>query len=264
MGFIWGNDGPSKGCPLMGPGSSCNPWRKDGTNELLHQPVRLPTAANAGGLSPLDVERKIPRQLPATGNPKPEQKAHRGTIWGQTQSPSPTRQRHWVTFAEGRAPFPTEESLESYTRNTEAHWLPIPTWHTERAPHDKTDWSRPGEGKGEEDLECPPLLKPHLQEFLHGEELSLASAKVGDGLLPPPTSTPKDTEPSPLHQSAWIQWGAWHVEMPTWWRKLLKIPGHDDCQEFAHKEHTSSGVPKAHNQAKGVESYYTPCQQIHQ
>ena len=39
--LIWGNDGPSEEHPLMSPGSSCNPWRKDGKDEPLHQPQML-------------------------------------------------------------------------------------------------------------------------------------------------------------------------------------------------------------------------------
>ena len=58
-GFVWGNDGTSKGCPPMGPGGSNNAWRKDGTDELLHQPAMLwqlencwrsPAMTTAGGL----------------------------------------------------------------------------------------------------------------------------------------------------------------------------------------------------------------------
>ena len=78
-----------------------------------------------------------------------------------------------------------------------------------------------------------------------------AGAEVGDSLPPMPTSMPKDLEPSPLCQSAWIQWHTWHVEMPTWWREHLKIPGHNDCQEFACKVCASFEVPKVCNWAKG-------------
>ena len=41
MRLIWENDGHGEGCPPMGPGSSHNPWRKDGKNEPLHQQVML-------------------------------------------------------------------------------------------------------------------------------------------------------------------------------------------------------------------------------
>ena len=160
-------------------------------------------------------EWKAPRQLPTAGVP----------FKGR---PSPTKQKHWMTFAKGRAPSPTKESPDSDARIDEAHWLPLPTWQTERAPHNEANCLRSGEGKGEEDLECPLPLEPHLQELLGGEESSPASAEVGDG-LPPPMSMPKDPEPSPLCQSDWIQWSAQHVETPTWWKELLKILGHDNC-----------------------------------
>ena len=35
---IWGDDGPHKGCPAMGPSGSCDPGRVDGEDELLHWP----------------------------------------------------------------------------------------------------------------------------------------------------------------------------------------------------------------------------------
>ena len=120
--------------------------------------------------------------------------------------------------------------------------LPLPAWQAEVAPHDEANWSRPEEGEGEEDLECPPPLEPHLQQLLGWEELPLTGAEVEDGLM----SMPKDLEPSPLYQADWIQWHTCHVETLTWWRDLL------------NKVHASFEVPKAHNQAKGVDNYYTP------
>ena len=89
---------------------------------------------------------------------------HRGTVWGQTQSPSPTRQKCWMTFAEGRVPLPTEES----GKWCQSRWSPPVTWQNERAPHYGVNWLRPGGGKGEEDLECPLPLESHLQELLGG------------------------------------------------------------------------------------------------
>ena len=41
---------------------------------------------------------------------------HRGTIWLWTKSPSRTQQKHWVTFAEGRAPMSGKENQEGDAR----------------------------------------------------------------------------------------------------------------------------------------------------
>ena len=74
-----------------------------------------------------------------------------------------------------------EESPERDARVDKAHWLPLLTWQTERALHNESTWSRPEGGKGEEELECPPLLEPHLQELLSGEVSFLAGIEVGNG-----------------------------------------------------------------------------------
>ena len=119
----------------------------------------------------------------------------RGTVQGWAQSSSPSWQKQWVTFAEGRAPSLSKDSLKSNAEIDEAHHLPPPTWQTEKVPHDGADWSRPEAGEGQEDLECPLPPEPHLQELLGGKESFLASTKV-----------PDDPEPSPLCQLDWIQW----------------------------------------------------------
>ena len=191
---------------------------------------------------------------------------HRGTIWGWTQPPSPTRQKCCVTFAKGRAPSLTDERSECDARVDVAHQLPPLTWQTEEVPFKEADWLMPrGEAgtilaEGDEDLESPPPLKPHLEQLLGIEELSPVGTKVGDGLPPPPTSTPEDPEPSPLCQLAWIQWHARHVEMPPWWRELIKIPSHEVYQEFAWKVHASFEVPNVHNWAKRVDNDHPPHQ----
>ena len=105
-----------------------------------------------------------------------------------------------------------EETPERDVGVDEAHQLPLPTWQTERALHDESDWSRQEGGEGEEELECPPPLEPHLHELLSGEELFLADAEVGDGFQQ--TLMPDNLEPSPMCQSDWILWHACQVEMP--------------------------------------------------
>ena len=48
--------------------------------------------------------------------------------------------------------------------------------------------------------------------------------------------------------------------MLSWWRELVKVPSHEDHQEFTWKLHASFKVPKACNQAKGVDYYYMQLQ----
>ena len=140
----------------------------------------------------------------------------RSTVQGSTQSPSPTRQKHWVTFAEGRAPSLTEESPEHDALVDEAHQLPPPMWQTEEAPPNEANWIRSGGVEGDEDLECSLPLEPHLQELFSREKPSLAGTKVGDCLSTLLMSMPKGPEPSPLHQLDWILWHARHVPMLPW------------------------------------------------
>ena len=81
---------------------------------------------------------------------------------------------------------------------------------------------------------------------------------VGEGLLLPLMSMPKDPECSPLWQSAWIEWHTRHMEMLPWWRELIKIPGHKDYQEFAWKVHASFKMPKVCNWVKRVDNDHIP------
>ena len=60
------------------------------------------------------------------------------------------------------------------------HQMPQPTWETEDAMRDDSNWLRAV--GGEEELECPPLLEPCLQELLCGEKMPLAGAGVDDSL----------------------------------------------------------------------------------
>ena len=211
-------------------------------------------ATNTGDPGPLDIKEKIPGDFPLQGTQSQSRGPQatfccRDTVWGWAQAFSPSQQRWQVIFAKRRAPSPPKKSLECDARIDKALWLLPPTWQAERVLEDGANWSRPEEGEGEEDLECPPLLEAHLQELLGGEESFLAVAEVRDGF--PPASMPNDLEPSPLHQSDQIQWHTHQVEMPAWWRELLEVSGHDNCWEFAQKVHTSFEVPKACNWAKG-------------
>ena len=74
----------------------------------------------------------------------------------QTQSPSPTQQKQWVTFTEGRAPLSGEESLERDTRIDEAYQVPPLTWQTERALCNESDWLRAEGGEREERIGVSP------------------------------------------------------------------------------------------------------------
>ena len=101
-------------------------------------------------------------------------------------------------------------------------------------------------------------MKPHLQELLGEEEPSAASAKVGDGLPPPPTSMPKDLEPSPLYHAEWIEWHTRHVLILCWWEEPVEIPSHEDYQLFTRKVCASFDVLKVGNWAKGGNNDHTP------
>ena len=81
-------------------------------------------------------------------------------------------------------PLPPSSSDEGQERDAgvdRAHQMSWLTWGTEGMMQDDSNWLRV-EG-GEEQLECPPPLEPHLQELLSGEEMFLASTGVEDGLL---------------------------------------------------------------------------------
>ena len=64
---------------------------------------------------------------------------------------------------------------------------------------------------GEEELECPPSLEPHLQELLSREETFLAGTGVDDGLSQ--TSMPNNPEPSPMEKTEWILWPTQQMDM---------------------------------------------------
>ena len=201
----------------------------------------------------------------------------RGTPQEWTQSPSSTRQKHWVTFAEGRVPL-LGESLRHGVREclhdagTEmGYQVPPLMWQTEATPWEMADWSRPWEEaptilveEEDVDLRCLLALEPHLQQLLGEEEPSLAGINVGDNLPPLPMPTfppqplpPKDPKPSALHTSDWIEWCARYVQMPSWWEELTKILHHVDHQEFTLKVHPSFEMPKVCNWLKNVDNYHT-------
>ena len=197
-------------------------------------------------------QREDPQVTSHCGQPEgvltaegPQTTSHqKGTVRGWAQPSSSSQQKWHVTFAEGRAPSSSEDSPERDARIDEAHQLPPPTWQDERVGNERSNWSRLEAGE-EEDLECPLLLKPYLQELLGGEDLA-------------GTEVPYDPEPSPLHQMDWIQWHTHQIEMLTWWTQLQEVSRDNACWEFAWKVHVSFVVPKACNQAKGVDNDYTP------
>ena len=136
--------------------------------------------SHQGGKMDIDFHQWVPWAIPY----------QRGATQGHTQSPSPTRQKCQVTFTNGRGHLLTEESPEHNARADEGYQLPPPMWQTEEAPHKEANWSRPREEagtipvKGDEDLESPPPLEPHLEQLLAEKEPSLVSAEVGDAPLP--------------------------------------------------------------------------------
>ena len=71
-----------------------------------------------------------------------------------------------MTFAEGREPMSGKKSMERDAGVDKAYQMPWLTWGTGGMMHDDSNWSR-AEG-GEEELECPLPLDPHLQKLLRG------------------------------------------------------------------------------------------------
>ena len=143
-----------------------------------------------------------------------------------------------------------------WCQNRRTYQLPPPMCHAEEVPHEEANLLRPWEEvetnliKGDEDLECPPPLKPTYRKSWVGKSPPWQTPRQKAD-CPPLMSMPEDPEPSPLCQSQWIEWSSRHVLMPPWWGgELMKIPGHKDYQEFTQKVHASFEVPKAHDWAE--------------
>ena len=166
----------------------------------------------------VDHQTKVPQVMSCHGDPAKR--------WAQSLSPSQSRQQ--VTFSHS-------SPKSSPKRDISVKRTPPTNLGGESRPGDQSDWSRPEE----EDLECPPSLEPHVQEFLRGEEMLLAGAGVGDSLLQ--SSTP---EPSPTESAEWIKWHMQQLDMPAWWWELKEVPSQDNLQEFAQSVWASFEVPK--------------------
>ena len=108
------------------------------------------------------------------------------------------------------------------------------------------DWSQPAGG----DLEDPPVLDPHIREFLSEIELHLVVEGMNLISLWPlshPLMTPR---------SGWGGMPAkWQI--PTWWPELVKIPTSRDPISFAKWVWASFQFPKAKCLQKG-ENDHTP------
>ena len=89
-----------------------------------------------------------------------------------------------------------EESLERDIGVDKAYQMPQLTWGTEGTMHDDSNSRVEG---GEDELECPLPLEPHLQELLSGEETFPASTGAEDSF--PQTLMPDD----PMKNAEWIQ-----------------------------------------------------------
>ena len=192
---LWGNDGPCLVSPAVGPGSSHNPVRTDGDDDLLHQPLAVHQPPVLLQLMMLCQPQEVPilriveRKSP--GGPMPwggwgqTRMSPATSHWGgatqeQTNSPSSTRWRYQVTFAEGRVPLlrgcPHDTSAEM------AYQLCQPMWQTKATPQKVANWSRLREEdqailvEEDVDLKSPPPLELHLQQHLGEEEPSPAGA----------------------------------------------------------------------------------------
>ena len=176
-------------------------------------------------------------------------------LWGTGVRSEDPRHRHWVTFADGRAPSSTDESLGHDARVDDALQLPPPMWLTEEVPQGGADCSMdlprhetetiPAEG--EDKLENLLPLEPHLGQLLGEKEPSPA----GDNLS-------EDPEPSPMCHLDCIAWDTRCILMLSWWKELVEVPGQEDYQLFTRMVHTSFEVPKACSQAQGLNNHHMP------
>ena len=83
------------------------------------------------------------------------------------------------------------------------------------------DWSQLAAG----DLGDPPVLDPHIREFL-----SKTESPGGRGDEPNWPMTPKPPFDDPKE---WVRWCTYQVETPTWWLELVKVPTSRDLISFA-------------------------------
>ena len=114
-----------------------------------------------------------------------------------------------------------------------------------RSSDETVDWSQSPGG----DLGNPPVLDPHVCDFLLGTE---ASGNRGEE---PDQSTM--SEPSFNNPQEWVRWHACWAGTPAWWAELVKVPTPRDLISFAKWVWASFQFPKAKFLGKG-ENDYTP------
>ena len=237
---LWGNDGPCKGDPAMGPCSSCNPGGMDGEDESLHQLLTFYQLLALKQLLTKEVQIfGTARRSP--GNSMPRRN------WGHTRK------------FPGKLP-PRRNGLSVAPTNV-ADWGNT-TRDGQLVKTKRGGSNHPGQRRCRSWVSPTTGAPPH--QLLGEEEPSLVGADMGD-CLPPhwcqhnphqcchvkiwslPFCIPQD----------WIEWCTRYVQMPSWWEELTKIPDHTDHQEFGLKVCASFEVPKASNQAKKVDNYDT-------
>ena len=89
-----------------------------------------------------------------------------------------------------------------------------------------------GERK-ESDLGPPPTLMPELECFLETPTTTW-SARDRQGL---------PLEPSINNYEMWLEWQAFQLDTPDWWKELVAIPNAGDPERLARKIHASFKVP---------------------
>ena len=153
----------------------------------------------------------------------------------------------WFCLVDGdHSPSPSSDSNET----TEMLYLNQPMEEDDCASlssnSDETiDWSQSARG----DLGDPPVLDPHVHEFLLETE---ASGSRGDE--PNQSTMPKPHFDNPQE---WVRWHACWVETPAWWPELVKVPTPRDPISFAKLVQASFQFPKAKFLKKG-ENDHTP------
>ena len=149
------------------------------------------------------------------------------------------QQRRQITFAKGRPPSSSDNSLERDAGVDRAYQMPWLTWGTEDAKHDDSDWSRLK--GGEEELECPlPLDPPSSSSWVGG---NVPSWHRGWRQLPANFDA-RGPQTFPYAKCGVDMVVHSQVEMLAWWQELWEVPGHNDHQELTWKVQGLFELPK--------------------
>ena len=113
--------------------------------------------------------------------------------------------------------------------------------------NETVDWSQPVRG----DLGDPPILDPHVREFLSGIESPGSRGDESDQ-----SAMPK----LPFHNpQAWVRWSTHWEETLTLWQELTAVPQKGDVQEFVKRIWASFHMPReCYYATDGKKDYTVP------